>query len=181
MREGSHAFRKNNRQVLNTHRFHPASCIRAEDTKDGTKFGAVIIINESRAPNSRYKRACSPRIGQWTANVTHGRMHALTHPPRVWPRHTHTRETPVPTGQRLAPPAHLWTFNRRIYFCHPMSQQIKRSGLGDVPCLCAVLQRTFNFLPLHKCNRQMRPFVTPIIFGWCIIIIEVVIYALIYA
>lgn len=110
-------------------------------SKDGTKFGAVIIINDgSRALNSRYKRAC--RIGQWTErtpNVTHGCFHTS------WLRHTRTRETLVPTGhQRLAPPAHRWTFNMRIYFCHAMSQQIKRSGLGDVPCLCSALQRTLN-------------------------------------
>ncbi len=104
--------------------------------------------------NRTMNRECDP----WT--------HACSHP-----RHTHTRETPVRTGhQRLAPPAHLWTFNRnrRIYFCHPMSQQIKRFGLGDVPCLCSVLQRT-----LHKCDQQMRPCVTPMIFGWCIIIIKI--------
>jgi len=56
-------------------------------------------------------------------------------------QHTQTRETLVPTGQqRLAPPAHHWTFNMGIYFRHQMSQQIKRRGLGGVPCLCSALQ-----------------------------------------
>jgi len=50
-------------------------------------------------------------------------------------QHTQTRETLVPTGQ-----AHHWTFNMGIYFRHQMSQQIKRRGLGGVPCLCSALQ-----------------------------------------
>lgn len=73
--------------------------------KDGTKFGAVIIINDgSRALNSSYKRACNPENRtmnreqrRWRiSNVTHECMHAFTHRPGLWPLHTRTRETPCP-------------------------------------------------------------------------------------
>lgn len=118
----------------------------------GQKFGAVIIINVGTATRPRYKdaRETEHRTMKGEGGVKMwpmGRTRAFKHPPDVWPQHADAWDPLAHwhTGgsrHRLI----MRTINMRIYFCHPMSQQIKRSGSDDVPCLCSVLQ-SVNFSP----------------------------------
>lgn len=108
------------------------------------------VRNRASDNETRERRWDPFKCGRWDARV----------PSNILPTSdpdTRGRVRPPcpPAHQRLAPPAHLRTFNMRIYFCHPMSQQIKRSGSGDVPCLCSVVRNNnVQFCPVTQGQRH---------------------------